>query len=373
MIPFVDLKMQFKHLEPEIRSAIERVLVHGQYIMGPEVFQFEEMLADYCKVKHAITCSSGTDALLMGLMAQNVGPGDAVFTSPFTFFATVEAISLTGATPVFVDIEPSVYNLDCNKLDQAIQNTAKNTNLNPKAIIPVDLFGQPVDYDEIIEVAQKHDLFVLSDAAQSFGASYKGNKVGGITQMTATSFFPAKPLGAYGDGGAVLTNDDETADILRSIRVHGQDGENKYANTRIGLTARLDTIQAAVLIEKLKVLDSEIENRNRVARQYDQQLNKYAGLPYVKPERVSAWAQYSILVPNPDELASTLRDNEIPTARYYPIPMHLQNALANQNYKKGDFPISEDTATKIISLPMHPYLDEAQINTISAVIENAVK
>ena len=365
MIPFIDLKSQFKQIEPEIRTAIDRVLEHGQYIMGPEVFEFEKQLAEFCSVKHAISCSSGADAILMSLMAKNIGPGDAVFTTPFTFFATVEMICLTGATPVFVDIEPGVYNIDCNKLEETIIQTKQAGKLIPKCIMPVDLFGQPVDYDEIKEIAHKHELTVISDAAQSFGSSYKDQKVGGLTEITTTSFYPAKPLGAYGDGGAIFTNDDEVAQALKSIRVHGQSGEDKYVNDRLGITGRLDTLQAAVLIEKLKLLPDEINRRNQVAKQYDELLYKKVGLPYVKPDRISAWAQYSILVPNPEELASNLRDNGIPTARFYPVPMHLQNAIKHLGNQTGDFPITEETANKIISLPMHAYLEDSAIKHLT--------
>ena len=310
MIPFIDLNAQFKQLEPQIRKAIDRVLEHGQYIMGPEVFELEKQLAEYCQVKHAISCSSGADALLMALMAKGVGPGDAVFTTPFTFFATVEAICLTGATPVFADIEPGVYNIDCNKLDEAIKQTAAQGKLIPKCIMPVDLFGQPVDYDEINQIAEQHGLFVISDAAQSFGSSYKDKPVGGISYITTTSFYPAKPLGAYGDGGAIFTNDDQLADVLKSIRVHGQSGEDKYVNERLGITGRLDTMQAAILIEKLKLLDTEVANRNKAANQYHEMLYKKVGLPYVKDDRISAWAQYSILVPDPEALALQLREKK---------------------------------------------------------------
>jgi len=365
MIPFIDLKSQFKQIEPEIRTAIDRVLEHGQYIMGPEVFELENNLADFVNVKHCISCSSGADAILMSLMAKNIGPGDAVFTSPFTFFATVEMICLAGATPVFVDIEPGVYNIDCNKLEDAINKTKVDGKLVPKCIMPVDLFGQPVDYDEINEIAERHELLVISDAAQSFGSSYKGKHIGGLTDITTTSFYPAKPLGAYGDGGAIFTNDDQVADVLKSIRVHGQSGEDKYVNERLGITGRLDTLQAAILIEKLKLLADEVEQRNKVAKLYDELLYKKVGLPFVKSDRMSAWAQYSVLVADPESLAEKLRENGIPTARFYPVPMHLQNAVNYLGHQRGDFPVTEDTARNIISLPMHPNLHPAQIETIS--------
>ncbi len=368
MIPFIDLKSQFKQIEPEIRAAIDRVLEHGQFILGPEVFELEKQLAEFSQVKHCISCSSGADAILMSLMAKNIGPGDAVFTTPFTFFATVEMICLAGAIPVFVDIEPGVYNIDCNKLEDTILQTKQAGKLIPKCIMPVDLFGQPVDYDEINDIAQRHELLVISDAAQSFGSSYKDKPVGGIAEITTTSFYPAKPLGAYGDGGAIFTNDDEVAETLKSIRVHGQSGDNKYINERMGITGRLDTLQAAILIEKLKLLPEEIEKRNQVAKQYDELLYKKVGLPYVKPDRTSAWAQYSILVPNPENLAIQLREKGIPTARFYPVPMHLQNAVKHLGYRKGDFPVTEDTANKIISLPMHPTMGKTTVENITEAI-----
>ena len=368
MIPFIDLKSQFKQIEPEIRSAIDRVLDHGQFIMGPEVIELEKQLAEFSNVKHVISCSSGADALLMSLMAKGIGPGDAVFTTPFTFFATIEMICLTGATPVFVDIEPGVYNMDCNKLDEAINKVKRNGKLVPKCIMPVDLFGQPVDYDEIVEIGKRHDLLVISDAAQSYGSSYQEKPIGGLTDITTTSFYPAKPLGAYGDGGAIFTNDDDIAATLKSIRVHGQSGEDKYVNERLGITGRLDTIQAAILIEKLKLLPVEVEKRNQVAKQYDELLYKKAGLPFVKPKRTSAWAQYSILVSDPESLAIKLKENNVPTARFYPVPMHLQNAVKHLGYQKGEFPITEDTANKIISLPMHPNLVSDDIEHIANVL-----
>ncbi len=370
MIPFVDLKTQFKQIEPQIRASIDRVLEHGQFIMGPEVLELEQHLADFCNVKHAISCSSGADALLMTLMAKGLGHGDAVFTSPFTFFATVEAICLTGATPIFIDIEPSTYNINADKLADSIKKINDQGKLKPKAIMPVDIFGLPVDYDEINTIGKLYDLCVISDAAQSFGASYKNKPIGCLTDITTTSFFPAKPLGAYGDGGAIFTNDNELADILKSIRIHGQSGDNKYVNERLGLTGRLDTLQAAILIEKLKLLPGEIKRRNQIADQYSEALKDKVGLPYVKPERISAWAQYSILVPDPESLAQTLKENNIPTARYYPVPMHLQTAIKQFGYKSGDFPVCEDTADKIISLPIHPYLTDEQIDQIINVIRN---
>ncbi len=272
---FIDLKAQQQRISALLTENIQRVLAHGQYIMGPEIKELETRLAAYVGVKHAISCSSGTDALLMPLMAYGVGPGDAIFTTPFTFIATAEVIQLLGATPVFVDIDPKTFNLDPEALAEAVSRLGQNpgtAHLKPKGIIPVDLFGQPADYDRIHAIAQKHGLFVLEDAAQSFGATYKGRRAGSLAEVAATSFFPAKPLGGYGDGGAVFTDDDELAEVLRSIRVHGQ-GKDKYENVRIGLNGRLDTLQAAVLLAKLEIFDQEVMDRQRVARQYSQALN----------------------------------------------------------------------------------------------------
>ena len=283
---FIDLKTQQKAILPAITERIQRVLAHGQYIMGPEVRELEERLAAYVGVKHAVSCSSGTDALLMPLMAYGVGPGEAIFTTPFTFIATAEVIQLLGATPVFVDIDPETFNIDPAALQRAIEGLHQNpktSSLKPKGIIPVDLFGQPADYDAINALARQHKLFVLEDAAQSFGATYKGRKAGSLAEVAATSFFPAKPLGAYGDGGAIFTNDDALAEVLRSIRVHGQ-GKDRYENVRIGLNGRLDTLQAAILLVKMDIFDQEMEARQKVAERYSQGLQDVVGVPFVAPD-----------------------------------------------------------------------------------------
>ena len=280
---FIDLKSQQQRISASLAENIQRVLAHGQYVMGPEVQELETRLAAYVGVKHAISCSSGTDALLMSLMAYGVGPGDAVFTTPFTFIATAEVIQLLGATPVFVDIDPKTFNLDPEALAESVSRLGQNpgtAHLKPKGIIPVDLFGQPADYDRIHTIAQGQGLFVLEDAAQSFGATYKGRRAGALSAMAATSFFPAKPLGCYGDGGAVFTDDDGLAEILRSIRVHGQ-GKHKYEHVRIGLTGRLDTLQAAVLLAKLEIFDQEVTARQRVAQHYSEALNPLVEMPFV--------------------------------------------------------------------------------------------
>jgi UDP-2-acetamido-2-deoxy-ribo-hexuluronate aminotransferase len=367
---FIDLKSQQQQISVSITKNIQRVLAHGQYVMGPEVQELETRLAAYVGVKHAVSCSSGTDALLMSLMAHGVGPGDAVFTTPFTFIATAEVIQLLGATAVFVDIDPKTFNLDPEALAEAVSRLGQNpgtAHLKPKGIIPVDLFGQPADYDRIHTIAQEHGLFVLEDAAQSFGATYKGRRAGALSEMAATSFFPAKPLGCYGDGGAVFTDDDGLAEILRSIRVHGQ-GKLKYEHVRIGLTGRLDTLQAAVLLAKLEIFDQEVTARQRVARQYSQALHPVVEVPFVDPACTSVWAQYSVLSPHRELLLQKLQEAQIPTAIYYPLPLHLQRAFAHLGYKQGDFPVSERASRRIFSLPMHPYLGPADQEKIIQVL-----
>lgn len=371
-IPFIDLKTQYKKSQTSIDSAILRVLEHGQYIMGPEVRELETQLAEYIGVKHALACSSGTDALLLPLMTLGLSKSDAVFTSPFTFFASAESISLAGATPVFVDIDPITYNLDPADLELKIQRIIDEGTLNPRAIVPVDLFGLSADYESISRIAENHGLFVLEDAAQSFGAPYKDGKACGFGHAAATSFYPAKPLGCYGDGGAVFTNDSDLYEQLVSLRVHGQAlSGDKYDNTRIGLNARMDTIQAAVLLEKLKTYDAEIKQRNQVAKLYRHHLSDAVKTPTLPDGHGSVWAQYSIQVNNREKLKADLAEQNIPTAVFYPIPIHLSTAYAHLNYSKGDFPVSESVSNKIISLPMHPYLDEATIINIANAVNES--
>lgn len=366
---FIDLKAQQQAILPLLMERIQQVLSHGQYIMGPEVGELEERLAAYVGVKHAISCSSGTDALLMPLMAYGVGPGDAIFTSPFTFIATAEVIQLLGATPIFVDIDPKTFNIGPEALKEAIDTLGrhpKTAPLKPKGIIPVDLFGQPADYDQINALARKHGMFVLEDAAQSFGATYKGKRAGSLAEVAATSFFPAKPLGGYGDGGAIFTDNDEMAGVLRSIRVHGQ-GTHQYDNVRIGLNGRLDTLQAAIILAKLEVFDQEVQDRQEVARRYRQALPPVVEVPYVSPECTSVWAQYSVLSDQRSALQARLKEAGIPTAIYYPLPLHLQGAFAHLGHKPGEFPISESASQRIFSLPMHPYLSLAEQERIVQV------
>ena len=372
-IAFIDLKTQQAKILPALTARIQAVLSHGQYVMGPEVGELESRLAAYVGVKHALACSSGTDALLMALMAYGVGPGDAIFTTPFTFIATAEVVQLLGATSVFVDVESRTFNLDPKALEQSMRRLAadpRTSHLRPRGIIPVDLFGQPADYDRINALAGEYGLFVLGDAAQSFGATYKGKRTGSLAEVSATSFFPAKPLGCYGDGGAIFTDNDDLAEILHSIRVHGQ-GKDKYENVRLGLNGRLDTLQAAILLAKLDIFEGEIALRQDVAQRYNEALRQVVEVPAVAPDRTSVWAQYSVLSPHRAALQESLRQAGVPTAIYYPIPLHLQGAFQHLGYKPGDFPVSEDLAQRIFSLPMSPYLASDDQERIIRVILTA--
>jgi dTDP-4-amino-4,6-dideoxygalactose transaminase len=358
-VPFIDVAAQRRRLGTSIDEAVSRVLAHCQFINGPEVTQLEAALAAFSGARHVVTCASGTDALLMVLMAKDVGRGDAVLCPSFTFCATGEAVALTGATPVFVDVDEATFNIDVNSLKRGIA-TARRLGLKPRAVIPVDLFGQSADHDAIGAVAQAEGLFVLDDAAQAFGASYKGRRLGTFGLVTATSFFPAKPLGCFGDGGAILTDDAELAETLRSIRVHGQ-GSDKYDNVRLGLTGRLDTIQAAILIEKLKIFEDEIAARNRVAERYAQGLGNVVTVPYVASGATSVWAQYTIRLPagaDRNEFAAALKAQGVPTAIYYPKSMHQQTAYRDYPVADGGLPACEKLSDDVISLPMHAYLDE---------------
>jgi len=369
---FVDLAEQYRYLKDEINSNIQKVLDHGQFILGPEVEELEHKLAEYAGVKHAVSCSNGTDALLMPLMAWNIGRGDAVFTTSFSFIATAEVIVLLGATPIFVDIDPDTYNIDANKLQQAVERIVDEGKLNPRAVIPVNLFGLPADYGRICPIAGKYGLKVLEDAAQSFGSSYNGKKSGSLGDAAGTSFFPAKPLGCYGDGGAILTNDDLLAEKLFSIRVHGK-GRNKYENIRIGLNGRLDTLQAAILLAKLKIFDEELEKRNRIAFKYTQGLKKILKTPANPSQSVSSWAQYPLMADTPDQrekVRDKLKKAGIPTFVYYPAPLHQQKAFDCLGYQQGDFPISEDVSRRIFSIPIHPYLKDDLIEKIIEIIQS---
>ena len=383
-IPLVDLAKQQHRILSEIEKGITNVLRHGQYIMGPEIKALEEKLAEYTGVEHVVCCSSGTDALLMALMAHDVGPGDAIFTPSFTFISTAEVVSLLGATPVFVDIDPRTFNMGPECLEKAILACKENnpaiyplpalherssTTLKPKAIIPVDLFGLPAEYDRINAIASKHGLFVIEDAAQSFGAEVHGKRACSLGDIGCTSFFPAKPLGCYGDGGAIFTQDGDLAERMTSVRVHGK-GRDKYDNARIGLNARMDTLQAALLLPKLEIFPEELAARNRVAKLYTEWLSPHEALqtPYIPEGLQSAWAQYSILTDRREDMQSALKAKGIPTAVYYPKPLHLQTAFAGLGYEEGDFPASELAARRIVSLPMHPYLTDRQISMIATEV-----
>jgi UDP-2-acetamido-2-deoxy-ribo-hexuluronate aminotransferase len=369
-IDFIDLKAQQRRIRASLDQRIGKVMDHGAYIMGPEIAELEEKLAHYVGVRHCVACASGTDALLMPLMAYDTGPGDVLFTSPFTFIATAEVVALLGASVIFVDIDPQTYNIDPEKLDVAIQKFVRsNSGKKAKGIIPVDLFGQTAEYDPIETIAKKHGLFVLQDAAQSFGATYKGRKAGSSGNVGATSFFPAKPLGCYGDGGAIFCNDDAMMHKLRSIRVHGQ-GSDKYNNIRIGINGRLDTMQAAVLLAKMEIFDEEIGLRNKVAGRYSEKLKNKFITPFVHKDCKSVWAQYSILTEQRDEMLKKLKSRGVPTAVYYPKPLHVQDAFRTLGCKRGDFPISERVADSIFSVPMHPYLsEEDQDYIVTAMVE----
>ena len=368
-VPFIDLKAQYQRIESEVNVGIQRVLEHGKYIMGPEIHEFESKLAEFCGAKHAITCSNGTDALSLGLMAYDVGPGDAIFTTPFTFFATAEVIALTGATPVFVDIDARTFNICPEKLSERVAEVASRGELNLKGIIPVNLFGLAPDFDAINEVASKYDMFVLEDTAQGFGGLYKGKVSGSLGDVSATSFFPAKPLGCYGDGGAVFTSDDEIAEKIKSIRVHGQ-GVDKYDNVRIGLNARFDTMQAAIMLPKLRIFPEEIELRQKVAQNYSDALEGLVETPYVPQDYKSVWAQYSVLSDDRDAIQKALGDAGIPSVIYYRIPCHLSKAFEHLGYTEGDMPVSEDVSRRIFSLPMHPYVEGNFAAKVAEVIKN---
>ena len=381
---FIDLAKQQSLIRSKIDENVKTVLRHGQYIMGPEVGELEHRLAEYVGTDHAVACSSGTDALMLALMAFDVGPGDAIFTTPFTFIATAEVISVLGATPIFVDIDPRTFNIDSDHLSRAIAAVNKNDrsiyplplarSLTPKGIIAVDLFGLPADYDRINVLAEDHGLFVIEDGAQSFGAFYKGKPACSLSQIACTSFFPAKPLGCYGDGGMCFTDDDHLAGTIRSIRVHGK-GTHKYDNARVGINGRLDTLQAAILLAKFDIFPEEIELRQKVAQQYAEKLRPLSSVVCaLVPECYkSVWAQYSILARDEkhrSNLQQALKEQNIPTAIYYPKPLHLQTAFSYLGYEPGDFPVSEDCAHRIFSIPMHPYLEIKDQERIAKTISN---
>jgi UDP-2-acetamido-2-deoxy-ribo-hexuluronate aminotransferase len=371
-IPFIDLAAQRRRLGSAVDTAIARVLDHGQYIMGPEVAALERELAQFCGAKEAIGCASGTDALILVLMAKGVKPGDAIICPTFTFAATAEVVAWLGATPIFVDVFPDTFNIDPAAIERAVL-TAKRHGLKPVGVISVDLFGQAADYDAIEPACAAHAMWFLSDAAQSFGATYRMRKVGRFGLATATSFFPAKPLGCYGDGGAIFTDDAELAETIRSLRIHGQ-GSDKYDNVRVGINGRLDTIQAAVLLEKLKIFEDEIEKRAAVAARYNAALGDVAVVPTVMDGCVSTWAQYTIRIEPAarDPFISELKAQGIPTAIYYPKPLHQQTAYRRYPVAGNGVPVAEQIAQEVVSLPMHPYLDPALQDRIIAVARGAL-
>lgn len=371
-IAFIDLAAQRQRLGSAIDHALLRVVNHGGYIMGPEVKAFEADLSAFCGAKHVISCANGTDALAMVLMAKGVRPGQAILCPTFTFAATAEVVAWLGATPIFVDVREDTFNLDVGSLEQGLK-TARALNLEPVGVIPVDLFGQPADYDAVEAICAREGLWILSDAAQSFGATYKGRKVGTIGLATSTSFFPAKPLGCYGDGGAIFTDDDELAGVMRSIRVHGQ-GSDKYDNVRIGMNGRLDTMQAAVLIEKLKIFPDEIVARDRIAKRYNALLRNVAEVPEVPEGLTSVWAQYTLRMKgfDRDRFTGDLKAAGIPTAIYYPKPLHQQTAYRTFPVAGNGLPVSERLAADVVSLPMHPYLTEEVQDRIVGAVKDAL-
>lgn len=371
-----DLKAQYAALKTQIDAQIAEVIGETSFISGSKVKQLEQRLAEFVGVKHCISCASGTDALLMPLMAWNIGPGDAVFVPDFTFFASAEVVARLGATPVFIDIEYDSFNIDPEKLETAIEKVEAEGRLKPKVIIPVDLFGRPADYRKIKKIAQKHNLLILEDSAQGFGGALDGKKAGSFGDAAGTSFFPAKPLGCYGDGGAIFTDDDSLAEYLRSIAVHGK-GKDKYDNVKIGMNSRLDTIQAAILLPKLDALrDYELEKVNAAAAKYNELLDGFVATPHIPEGYYSCWAQYSILLKNSAErekVRETLKAAGIPSNIYYQKPMHAQTAFAYLNLSDDDFPVATDVCTRVLSLPIHPYLDDGTIAFICDTLKSALE
>jgi len=383
-IPFIDLQAQRKRLGQPLEDAILKVVRSGAYIMGPEIAEFESALAAFGQAPHALSCASGTDALLLPLMAWEIGPGDAVFCPSFTFAATAEVLPLVGASPVFVDVDPATFNMDAASLEAAVEAVKRDGQLTPKAVIAVDLFGQPADYPAIAAVAKAHGLKLIADSAQGFGCTLSGQHPIHWADVATTSFFPAKPLGCYGDGGAVLSNDERLHERMVSLRVHGQavksdiegktfEHDPKYLNVRIGLNSRMDTIQAAVLLQKLSIFADEIAARNRVADRYAQGLSDLVTTPSVIPGGVSVWAQYTIETDDRDGLAAHLKAKAIPSAVYYPIPIHRQGVYSGYPTAPGGLPVTEAKAGRVISLPMHAYLSEDDQDQVIAAVRAFVQ
>lgn len=372
---FRDLRQQYQLHKKEIDTAIQSVLNNADFINGSQVRQLEVKLAEYVGVKHCITCANGTDALQLALMTWNIGKGDAVFVPDFTFFSSGEVVSLVGATPVFVDIDANTYNISPQNLETAIEYVLYNTNLKPKVIVAVDLFGQPADFYQISQIANKYGLFILEDSAQGFGGKIGGKKACSFGDISTTSFFPAKPLGCYGDGGAIFTNNDKWAEVLHSYCVHGK-GKDKYDNVRIGMNSRLDTLQAAVLLEKLKFFDSEIARCNQVADEYTKRLKNFVKVPVIKEEMYSSWAQYTICFHSNAErekVIQILKEKNIPTSVYYRNPMHTQTAFREIDESKLDYGITEDICKCCLSLPMHPYINMDEMKYITETIIDLIR
>jgi len=373
---FRDLKAQYRRYKNDIDSAILKVLVDGDFIGGAEVKRLEDRLAEYVSVKHCITCANGTDAMSLVMMAWGIKEGDAVFVPDFTFFATGEVVSFRGATPVFVDVDRDTFNIDTVKLESTIQRTLDEGRLTPKAIIPVDLFGLPADHFEIARIAKKYNLLVLEDGAQGFGGSINGKRACSFGDAAATSFFPAKPLGCYGDGGAIFTNDDGLAELINSYKVHGK-GDNKYDNIRVGINSRLDTIQAAVLNVKLTAfIEHELDDVNRVYRMYNEKLNGIVETPGIPEGYVSSFAQYTIKLKDREErdkLQAKLKENGIPSMIYYVKPMHKQQAFSQLKLNDEEFAVTSELCNTVLSLPMHPYMSEKDVNRVCEIIYNKSK
>lgn len=373
---FRDLGAQYLRLKEEIDANIKATIESGRFISGPFVKQLEGELAEYVGVAHCVTCANGTDALELVLRAWGIGPGDAVFVPAFTFMSTAEVVATVGAYPVFVDICEDTFNIDPDSLESAISNVEKEGRFVPRAIIPVDLFGQPADYDAILPIAKKHVLKVLEDGAQGFGGAIRGKRACSFGDASTTSFFPAKPLGCYGDGGAVFTDDDDLASLVRSLCVHGK-GREKYENLRIGRNSRLDTIQAGILLPKFHALrDYEIDEVNRVAAAYSEKLKDMVVVPSIREGFLSSWAQYTIMCVNEemrDRLQARLKEQNIPAMVYYPRPLHLQQAFAACGHKAGDLPVAEAACKRVLSLPMHPYMCEADVAKVTSTIVNALR
>ena len=363
MMPFIDLRSQYDAIRDDVQVRIQNVLENGQYIMGPEVRQLEDQLAKFVGVESCISCANGTDALQLALLALDIGHGDAVFTTPYTFFATAEAISLVGARPVFVDVNKATFNIEPTRLEEAIDQVKQDGQLEPKAVIAVDLFGLPADYEALEPICRQNGLKLIEDAAQGLGGEINGRMAGAFGDVATTSFFPAKPLGCYGDGGAIFTSDQALAEKIQSLRVHGK-GIDKYDNVRVGMNSRLDTLQAAILLAKLRVFEAEIANRQRIASWYSSGLSEFVEAPMVPEGFKSVWAQYTIKCKMRHELVEKLRGHGVPTAIYYPKPLHLMGAYSHFDYRPGDFPISEKLSQEVISLPMHPYMDEELVQEV---------